>query len=138
MSDLIDQYPAYTKSPINIRPAVALGTVSVESIRVLGIIPEESKGILVHGLDIFMSTNQPLAPNDYWIIELGVLFGGGDFEVRHAVAQPKGGFAKGRNPVEFARKVRYDVGEVVAVRARPIGGPASLAGCDVVLRVQEP
>ncbi len=135
---MIDPTPSYTKSAVNLRPSVPLGTISTESIRVMGIIPPESKGILVQGMDIFMATNQPLAPNDYWIIELGVMFGAGDFEVRGPWANPETGLAKGRNTIEFARKVRYDVGEVVAVRARPIGGPASLAGCDVVLRIQEP
>lgn len=122
----------------HLRPAVPLGTISAESTRILGIVPQEVTGILVTGMDIFLATAQTMAPYDYWIIELGVLFGGGDFEVRGPWASPSVGLAKGRNTVEFPRKVRYDTGEVVAVRARPIGAPSSLAGCDVVLRVQEP
>ena len=118
-------------------PACPLGTISAESVRIIGVMAPEGRGVLVRGMDIFLDSAVPLGPTDYWIIELGTLQGE-DFVARALSARPQQGLAKGRNAVDLNPKVRYDTGEVVAVRARPIGGPSALTGCDVVLRVQEP
>lgn len=119
-------------------PSIPIGTVSAESTRVLGVIPPESTGILVKGMDVYLATAQAIGHTDYWILELGALYAPGGFEVRGKIAAPKTGLSVGRNAVEFLAKVRYTTGEVVAIRARPIGSPVALTGCDVVLRIQEP
>ena len=123
---------------IHYHPAVPIGTVSAESIRVFGVLPTEGKGLPMDGMDVFLAVEQAPGPTDYWIIELGALLGTGLFETRAQMARPQIGLAKGRNSMDFAPEVRYSTGEVVAVRVRPIGSPAALTGCDVVLRIQEP
>ncbi len=123
---------------IHFHPAVPIGTVSAESVRILGTVPDESRGILIQGMDVFLASAQPIGLTDYWVFELGTLLTTASFETRSLYALPQTGMCKGRNAIEFQRKVRYDTGEVVAVRVRPIGAPGSLTGCDVVLKIQEP
>ena len=119
-------------------PAVPIGTVSVQTPRVLGIVSTDSSGFVVRGLDIFLRGAIAPSNSDYWIIEIGTLGGGGTFFPKSQYARPFQGLALGRNTVEFPTKVGYAIGDVVAVRVTPRGTPAALTNCDVVLLVQEP
>ena len=123
---------------IEMLPAVPLGTVAAQSVRVLGVIPDSGPGLRVRAMDIFLATEIALGPSDYWQFELGVMGGGGSFTARTLVAVPYRGFAKGRNRIELRPVVGYSSGEVVALRATPRGSPATLTGCDVVLTIEEP
>ena len=118
--------------------SIHIGTADAESIRVMGDVPSDCRGLIVRGMVVYLEVAQAPHPNDYWIIELGTVFGGGDFEVRAIMAQPKVGFQKGANAMDLRPKVRYSVSENVAVRVRPYGSPEALTGCDVALKAQEP
>lgn len=119
-------------------PACPIGTVAVESVRVLGVVSTRGKSVIATRLDIFTATEIPPHPANYWAFELGTYGGGTIFEVRFAYAEPYKGLAAGRNAVLLAKPVVYGVGEVVALRVKPVGSPSSLTGCDVAVGIEEP
>lgn len=119
-------------------PTVHFGTLAAESILVVCIVPKQAKGIIVRGMDVFLATEQAPGPTDYWVVELGTIAGQMEFFPKAQHATPFKGMAKGRNEVAFPAPVPYATGEVVALRAIPVGSPASLTDLQVVVRIEEP
>ena len=119
-------------------PSIWFGTLDEEAIRVVCIVPKREKGVVVKSLDLFLSTQQEPGTSDYWSFDLGTVVGQMEFVSRFPYADPKRGYPKGRNPVFFGRVVAYDPGEVMAVRALPVGAPADLVELQVVVGMEEP
>jgi len=122
---------------INPYPVVHIGTISAEVIRIVGIIPERGAGLLVRGLDVFTSVEIAPSPGDYWQFDIGTVVGAMSFTSRHSWADPFRGIPVGRFEVPFSPPTAYSVGEVVALRVRPVGSPASLTWLQVGVRLEE-
>ena len=119
-------------------PTVHFGSVTAETIRVVCVVPKRENSVLVRGMDIFLDTAQDPSPSDYWRVEVGTIAGQMSFTAYREYAAPFNGISRGRTEVAFQTPITYAVGGLVALRALPVGSPATLAGLQVTVRIEEP
>ena len=127
-----------TEGVAGVQRAIPIGTVATESIRVLGVVPSRSRTLVVSSITVFLAVAIAPSNSNYWSFDLGLYTTGNNFEARASVANPFLGIPAGMSVYELQKSVSYKVGEVVALRVRPFGSPAALAGCDVVFGIKEP
>ena len=91
-------------------PVIYFGTLSADSVRIVGIVPEQGDGLVVRALYIYIAEELAIGPTDYWVVELGTVGAQMSFTAKVISAFPFKGLAKGGTPVFFASLVPDDAG----------------------------